>query len=485
MNSLNRKTVSVNTHTEKIIQFGGGNFLRCFVNWMVQILNDETDFNGGVVIVKPTEYGNYKHLKQQDGLFTVVLEGIKSDKLIEEKKLINSIQDVINPYLEWQKYLKTANNENLRFIVSNTTEAGISFNPEDSYSDEPPQEFPAKLTILMHKRFQYFSGDSSKGFIVLPCELIENNGHQLRECVLKYANLWQLGVGFESWIINANIFCNTLVDRIVSGYPKNRIDKLEKELNYHDKLMVAGEYYHSWIIEAPEIVQKELPFSKTDLNVKFVDNLEDYRNLKVRVLNGAHTTLVPVGYLYGIDSVRESLEDQEVSKFLNDAIFNEICPILDLPKSEIDQFANDVLDRFRNPYLEHQLISISLNSISKYKTRVLPSVFEYIKRKQELPNHLLFSLAALIVFYRGKRNGDSIALKDDKKVLDFFSNSWKSYDNGTIKIDKLVKLVLTNTSFWGKDLTQHEGFEQLIFNYLSDIINEGMKTTLNNFESQH
>ncbi len=441
--------------------------------------------DGGVIIVKPTEYGNYNQLRAQDGLFTVVLDGISNGKLLEEKKIITCVQDIINPYLEWQKYLNTSKNKDLRFIVSNTTEAGIVFNPKDKFTDRPPKEFPAKLTVLMHHRYQFFSGDTSKGFILLPCELIENNGDQLKEVILKYADLWLLGEAFKNWIINANTFCNTLVDRIVSGYPKNRIAIIEKELQYKDNLMVAGEFYHSWILQAPDHVQKELPFSKTNLNVKFVDDIEPYRKLKVRILNGAHTALVPVGYLYGIDSVRESIEHKVIGEFLKNAIFDEICSTLDLPTAELNQFSNDVLDRFSNPYLDHKLMSISLNSISKYKTRVLPSVLEYIKRKKENPNYLIFSLASLIAFYKGKRNGNAIALKDDTAVISFFTKQWASYDNATKTIDDIVKAVLSNINFWGMDLTQQQGLPQLVSNYLTDIINKGMPTALINFKSQH
>ena len=336
MENLSREIIETNVYPNKILQFGGGNFLRCFVDWMVQVLNEKTDFNAGVIIVKPKEQGNYKELRQQDGLFTVILEGIKNEKLVEEKKVIDCVQEVVNPYLEWEKYMNITKDENLRFIVSNTTEAGIKFNPEDKYNDKPPQEFPAKLTILMHQRFQCFNGNLSKGFIILPCELIENNGEVLQKTILEYADLWQLGEAFKSWILKANLFCNTLVDRIVSGYPKNRIAEIEQELEYHDELVVAGEIYHSWIIETQdsESIKKELPFDKTDLNVKFVTNLQDYRILKVRILNGAHATLVPVGYLSGIDKVRESLEDVSVGKFLKEAIFNEICLTLDFSKKE-------------------------------------------------------------------------------------------------------------------------------------------------------
>lgn len=485
MEYLSRKIIKTNIYPNKILQFGGGNFLRCFVNWMVQILNEETNFNAGVIIVKPTKPGDYKKLKLQDGLFTTVLEGIKNGNLVEEKRLIDCVQDIVNPYLEWQKYLNIAKKEDLRFVVSNTTEAGIKFNPKDKYNDKPPQEFPAKLAILLHHRYKYFNGDLSKGFIILPCELIESNGEELQKIILKYANFWELEDDFKNWILKANFFCNTLVDRIVSGYPKNQIIQIEKELQYQDKLVVSGEIYHSWIIQTqnPEI-KKEIPFNKTDLNVNFVTNLDNYRTLKVRILNGAHTTLVPIGYLFGIDKVRESLEDVIVRKFLEDTIFNEICLTLDFSKKELDHFVNDVLDRFKNPYLEHELMSISLNSISKYKTRVLPSVLEYIRRKNKLPKNMLFSLAALFAFYKGIRNGKKIALKDDKKVLDFFTKLWGLYDEGNLKIESLTKTVLANTELWGIDLNKSNGLQVVVCHYLTNIINEGMVMALVNFDGQ-
>jgi len=294
----------------KVMQFGGGNFLRAFVDWMVHVLNQETDFNGGVAIVKPTERGNYDALKSQDGLFTVVLDGIKQGELVGEKTLVDCVQEVVNPYIEWDAYLELAINPDIRFVVSNTTEAGIKFNSEDSFGHHPPREFPGKLTLWLYKRFQHFGNDVSKGCILLPCELIEDNGEALKTAVLKYAEYWNLGSDFVNWIYTANHFCSTLVDRIVSGYPADRADKIQPELGYDDELLVAGEYYHSWVIKCAELVQKELPFAKTDLNVEFVDNLVPYREMKVRILNGAHTSLVPVGYLAGLRLVKDVMSDE-------------------------------------------------------------------------------------------------------------------------------------------------------------------------------
>ena len=382
MNVLNRTNNTVNTYTERILQFGEGNFLRAFANWMIHEMNKKAGFDAGVVAVQPIDQGLINMLNDQDGLYTIYLNGIKNGEAISEHEIIDCIQRGINPYTNYDDYLANAENSDLRFVISNTTEAGIAYNPEDKLDDAPQKSYPGKLTALLFKRFEAFKGASDKGLIIIPCELIDRNGDNLKRIVLQYASDWNLGEEFIDWIEHDNIFCNTLVDRIVPGYPRDKMDTITAELGYKDNLVVEGEQFHLWVIEAPETVKEEFPSEACGLNVVFTNNMEPYRTRKVRILNGAHTTLVPVGYLYGIEKVRESLEDDVVGTYLKEAIFNEICPTLDLPEAELNQFANDVLDRFRNPYLEHALMSISLNSISKFKTRVLPSVIEFIKKKR-------------------------------------------------------------------------------------------------------
>ncbi|RKR14293.1 tagaturonate reductase [Maribacter vaceletii] len=473
MDALNRSTANVNTYTERILQFGEGNFLRAFANWMIHEMNKKANFDAGVVVVQPIDQGLVKMLNDQDGLYTLYLNGIKNGKAISEHEIIDCIQRAINPYENFAGYLANAKNPDLRFVISNTTEAGIAYNANDKLEDAPQKSFPGKLTALLYKRFQEFNGASDKGLIIIPCELIDNNGENLKRIILQYASDWNLGAGFVEWINEDNIFCNTLVDRIVPGYPRDKMDAITKELGYKDNLVVEGEQFHLWVIEGPASVKEEIPAEVCGLNIVFTDNQEPYRTRKVRILNGAHTCLVPVGYLYGIEKVRESLEDNVVGGFLKDAIFNEICPTLDLSEEELNQFSNDVLDRFRNPYLEHALMSISLNSVSKYKTRVLPSVLEYVKRKNELPNRLLFSLAALIAFYKGERNGEEITLKDDEKVLAFFKTQWATNDLG-----KITQAVLSNTDFWATDLTKIKGLQNKVEGHLSAIIGEGMQKAL-------
>lgn len=486
MHQLNRQVVD---RPEKlplrIMQFGGGNFLRAFVDWMVHVLNLETDFNGGVVVVKPTERGTYQDLRVQEGLFTVILDGIKNGTLIAEKTLVDCVQRIVNPYSEWDAYLDLAKNPDLRFIVSNTTEAGIRFNDDDAFGDHPPKEFPAKLTLWLHKRFQHFNQDPTKGCMLLPCELIEDNGATLKKTILQYAEHWNLGSDFINWIYTANHFCSTLVDRIVSGYPYDRATEIETELNYHDKLLVAGEYYHSWVIEKDEAVQQELPFAKTDLNVQFVDDLAPYREMKVRILNGAHTAMVPVAYLAGNRLVKEAMENEVVSGFVSSLLLKEAATTLDFPEEVTRAFVQDVLDRFRNPLLEHQLISISLNSTSKFVTRLLPTFKDYYRAQTKLPQRIVFGLSALIVMYRGTYDHRKIDLKDDAQVLAYFKSNWKKYANNEISIKVLTGMILSNSLIWGEDLTRFEGLVEQVSEHIDSIERIGVQATLKKMNDDH
>lgn len=473
MQKLSRNKVKTKNYTQRVIQFGEGNFLRAFCDWMIHKMNQQLNFDAGVVVVQPIENGLVNMLNNQDGLYTLNLNGLKEGKAINEFDIIDCIEKGINPYTNFEDYLHLAQNPSFRFVISNTTEAGIAYNQNDKPTDAPPSSFPAKVTLLLHKRYQHFNGATDKGLIFLPCELIDKNGAYLKRYVIQYANDWNLGDDFISWVENNNIFCNTLVDRIVSGFPKNRIDEITNKLGYEDNLVVEGEQFHLWVIEGPEAVKEAFPADACGLNVIFTNDLSPYRTRKVRILNGAHTSLVPVSYLFGIDKVRESLEDPVVGAFLKEAIAKNICPTLDFPEEELIQFSNDVLDRFRNPFLEHQLISISLNSVSKYKTRVLPSVLTFIATQQQLPNYLLFSLAALIVFYKGERNGATIALRDDADVLDFFKHQWEANTPSEV-----VRQTLSNTTFWGEDLTAQNGLEKAVKAYVDSILANGMEEAL-------
>lgn len=408
---------------ERVIQFGEGGFLRGFVDWMLQKINEKSDFNGSVVVVQPIEMGMCDMLTAQDCVYTHLIRGVEG----VEKSVIDVISRCVKPYDNFDEYLALAENPDFRFIVSNTTESGIVFSEEDKITDAPPKTFPAKLTVLLKKRYELGLG----GFIFLPCELIDRNGDNLKKCILKYADLWELGDGFKSWIEKDNIFTNTLVDRINTGYPKGE----DLGLGYEDNLVNTSEFFHLWVIETECDLDSELPFSSADLNVIITrDKLEMYRTRKVRILNGAHTSLVPYALLSGFDTVKSCIDDDVMREHLRKCVFDEIIPTLDLPEDELLSYAGSVIERFGNPYIKHYLSSIALNSVSKFKVRVLPSILEYIKRFGKTPKTLVFSLAKLIEFYKvGSPN-------DAPEVIDYIKTH-------------TVREILANTDLFGEDIS--------------------------------
>ena len=410
---------------EKIIQFGEGGFLRGFVDWMVQIANEKTDFSGKVVIVQPIENGMCDMLEKQNCEYTHICRGLEG---VDIKK-INAISRCVKPYDDFDSYMKLAENPDFRFIVSNTTEAGICFEGTESINDRPAKSFPAKLTQLLKKRFDL----NLSGFVFLPCELIDKNGDNLKKCILKYADLWELGNEFKNWIEKDNIFCNTLVDRINTGYPKD--EKID--LDYTDNMLNTSEYFHLWVIEGYNDLFNELPLDKCELNVIVTENLEMYRTRKVRILNGAHTSLVPYAMLCGFDTVKSCIDDKEMNDHIKKCVYDEIIPTLDLPKEELIEYADNVLKRFSNPYIKHYLSSIALNSVSKFKVRVLPSIKEYIKRFNKMPENLIFSFAKLIEFYKTDMSND------DKEIMEFMKTA-------------SVKDILSNEKLWDEDLSYLE-----------------------------
>ncbi|HYE82321.1 MAG TPA: tagaturonate reductase [Clostridia bacterium] len=474
---------------EKILQFGEGNFLRGFVDWMINAVNERELFNGRVVVVQPLEQGLSEVLNRQDGLYTLYLRGIQAGKVVEEKNIISSISRGINIYSQFDEYLKCAENPDLRFIISNTTEAGIAYNPNDRADDRPPVSFPGKLTVLLNKRFRYFNGDASKGFVIIPCELIDRNGDNLKSIVIKLADEWGLGKEFIRWVENANHFLNTLVDRIVTGYPRDEAEKITEELGYKDNLLDTAEIFHLWVIEGDKRFADELPLAHAGLNVIWTDDMAPYRTRKVRILNGAHTMTVLAAYLYGLDTVKECMDDGLISAFMKKGIFEEIIPTLDLAENELLDFAGAVTERFKNPFIKHYLLNISLNSTSKYKTRVLPSILEYVKRKGELPKALTFSMAALLAFYRGteirgnsligNRQAKEYEINDDLPVLELFCKLWRDYEVSKNGSEKLVSEVLSKTDIWGADLNALPGFTLAVADYLHRIAALGIKNALN------
>lgn len=479
MQKLNKQLVlDVQKRPIKVLQYGEGNFLRAFVDWQIDLLNSTTGFNGGVAVVQPIPIGMTDHLNEQDGLYTLILQGIKDGKATQERSVIKSIHAAVNPYTDFEKYQSLARIPSLRFIFSNTTEAGITFHEGDEISDRPPIGFPAKLTAFLYERFLHFNGDTHKGCVIIPCELIDRNGEKLKELVLCYAKLWKLDEQFLDWLEEANTFCCSLVDRIVTGYPRDTIGEITEELGYEDALVDVGEYYHLWVIEGPAQVALEFPVESAGLNVKFVEDLTPYRTRKVHILNGAHTTLVPVAYLWGLETVRESVEHEIVGRFLREALYEEIVPTLDLPAEELTEYAVSVMNRFCNPFVRHFLMSIALNSISKFKTRVLPSILEYINRKNELPRKLLFSLAALLEFYKGRRGEEEILLNDEDEVLHFFRDVWDGCDRTEKGIRDLVETVLSRKDFWGTNLCLIKGMTETVSGYLYSIDSTGIREAI-------
>ncbi|MDW5299354.1 MAG: tagaturonate reductase [Sedimentibacter sp.] len=468
-------------YPEKVLQFGEGNFIRSFVDWIIDEMNKTENFNGSVVVIQPRNNDSIKILNEQNGLFTLYLNGIKNGEAISEHSIINSISRGINTYSDYDEFLKVAENPELKFITSNTTEAGIVYEEKDRLEDRPQSSFPGKLTAFLYHRYQIFNGNKKSGFIFLPCELIDKNGEKLKEIILKLARLWNLGKGFTEWINEANTFCNTLVDRIVPGYPRNKIEKITKELGYEDRLLVEGEQFHLWVIEGPQWVKEEFPADKAGLNVLFVDDLTPYRTRKVRILNGAHTSMVPVSYLYGKDTVKEAVEDTVIGKFIQDTIYTEIIPTLKLSEKELKDFAQDVLDRFKNPFINHYLMSISLNSMSKFKTRVLPSILQYQKTYNSLPKRLVFSLAALIAFYKGDRDGVQIDLKDDEDIIALFKRLWANYDGTRQGLENLVEEVLGYVKNWEMDLNRVDNLCRQVTDYLEVILEKGMQEAVKTF----
>nr|WP_106783483.1 tagaturonate reductase [Lysinibacillus timonensis] len=485
MEKLNKQFVkNYRKRPEKVLQFGQGNFLRAFIDWQIDVLNEKTGFNGSVVVVQPRGQGAVEKLNEQDGLFTLYLQGIKEGKPVKEHSIISCISRGLNLFKQHDEYLQLAHSQELRFIFSNTTEAGIVFDENDQLTDRPQKSFPGKLTSFLYERYQAFQGEIDKGLIIIPCELIEQNGEKLKELVLRYAKIWNLEEGFVDWIHNANTFCNTLVDRIVPGFPTETIDEMTAELGYIDDFLVVGEQFHLFVIEGPQWIREEFPAHLAGLNTLFVDDITPYRTRKVRILNGAHSAMAPVSYLYGLNTVGEAISHEVIGKFVKELIYDEIIPTLDFPEDECRLFADEVIERFRNPYMQHFLLSISLNSTSKFKTRDLPSLLEYVKRKNTLPKRLVFSLAALISFYKGKRDDEEIELSDDPEVLDLFKAQWSQANGSLESIEKIVTCVLDSEKIWNINLNTIPGLTYEVTKKLFEIETKGMKLAVESILEQ-
>lgn len=476
MQTLNRRDFPGAQYPERIIQFGEGNFLRAFVDWQVDLLNEHTDLNSGVVIVRPIESTFPPSLSTQDGLYTTIIRGLnEKGEAVSDARLIRSVNREISVYSEYDEFLKLAHNPDMRFVFSNTTEAGISYHAGDRFEDTPAVSYPAKLTRLLFERFSHFNGASDKGWIIIPCELIDYNGDALRELVLRYAQEWALPEAFIQWLDQANTFCSTLVDRIVTGYPRDEVAKLEAELGYHDAFLDTAEHFYLFVIQGPKSLASELRLDKYPLNVLIVDDIKPYKERKVAILNGAHTALVPVAWQAGLDTVGEAMNDAEIRAFVEKAIYEEIIPVLDLPRDELASFASAVTGRFCNPYIKHQLLSIALNGMTKFRTRILPQLLAGQQASGKLPARLTFALAALIAFYRGERNGESYPVQDDAHWMTRFQQLWSQHHDRQISTEDLVKAVLAVTEHWEQDLTEISGLVEQVTAVLDSILLKGMR----------
>ena len=472
MERLNRTSApQAKRYTEKVIQFGEGNFLRAFIEWIIWKTNQKTDFNGSVVVVQPIEKGMVSWLNEQDGLYHLNLQGLQEGKPVDSVDLIDVISRGLNPYEDFGAYLALAEQPEIRFVISNTTEAGIAFDPACKLDDKPASSYPGKLTQLLYHRWQHFNGAKDKGLIIFPCELIFENGKHLKECIRQYIELWKLGPEFSAWFEGSCGVYSTLVDRIVPGYPRDTAAQLCERAGYDDHLLDKAEIFHLWVIEAPKEVAAEFPADKAGLHVLFVPSEAPYHERKVTLLNGPHTVLSPVGYLSGLNTVKECCEDPEIGQFVHKVMYDELLPTLNLPKEELLQFAGDVVERFRNPFVKHFVTSIMLNSFPKFKTRDLPGLKTYLERKGELPKGLVLGLAGICTYYKGgKRGEDEIVPQDDEKIIGLLKNLWATGD-----VRKVAEGVLADDFIWGENLNAIPGLTDLLAADLALIQAKGMR----------
>ena len=486
--SLNKRTAPKSVMPERIIQFGEGNFLRAFVDWIVYNMDQKTDFNGSVVVVQPIERGMVDWLNGQDCLYHVNLQGRQDGKAVNELTRIDVISRALNPYTQNQAFMALAEQPEIRFVISNTTEAGIAFDPACKFSDAPASSYPGKLTQLLFHRFKTFNGAADKGLIIMPGELIFLNGHHLKDCIYKYIELWKDDFGadyeqFKDWFTNYCYVCATLVDRIVPGFPRKDIAQIQQTVSYADNLVVQAEIFHLWVIEKPENMsiedlRKEFPAEKAGLHVLIAESEKPYHERKVTLLNGPHTVLSPVAFLSGVNIVRDACNHPVIGKYIHKVQFDELMQTLNLPMDELQQFASDVLERFNNPFVDHQVTSIMLNSFPKFQTRDLPGLKTYLERKGELPKGLVLGLAAIITYYKGGKREDGVEIvpNDDPKIMELLKNLWATNDSRKVAEGVLAAKDLIWTEHG--DLNQIPGLTDMVTDFLNQIQSKGMLETV-------
>ena len=489
MKALNKLTAPKAVAPEKIIQFGEGNFLRAFVDWIIWNMNQKTNFNASVAVVQPIDRGMAEWLNGQDCLYHVNLQGRLNGEAINSLERIDVISRALNPYSQNAAFMALADQPEIRFVISNTTEAGITFDPACKFTDAPASSYPGKLVQLLYRRYKTFEGDPKKGLIIMPCELIFLKGHHLKDCIRKYIELWKDDFaadyeGFKEWFEKYNYVCATLVDRIVPGFPRKDIAAIQEKVGYADNLVVQAEIFHLWVIEKPENMsieqlREEFPAEKAGLHVLIAESEKPYHERKVTLLNGPHTVLSPVAYLSGINIVRDACNDPVVGKYIHKVQFEELMETLNLPMDELRQFASDVLERFNNPYVDHQVTSIMLNSFPKFETRDLPGLKTYLERKGELPKGLVLGLAAIITYYKGgtRADGAPIQPNDAQEIMDLLQQLWAT---GCTR--KVAEGVLGATDIIWKESKQNlneiPGLTDMVVNFLDSIQEKGMLETV-------
>jgi tagaturonate reductase len=473
MKELNNGTVHRTVRPVKVLQFGEGNFLRAFVDWMIQKANDSGVMNHDIVAVQPIAKGMAPLFRQQDGLYHVCLEGIKDRQPVKEVTLVQCLQGVINPYEAYEEYERLFLREELEIIVSNTTEAGIRYEEGDDIYALPPESFPAKMTALLYKRFVKYHGAIDKGLHIVCCELIENNGSTLKAYILRHAERNQLG-DFIEWVEQACCFYDTLVDRIVTGFPRNTIDQVKAELGYNDNLVVVGEYFHVWAIGGSTAIREKLPLDKAGLNVQFMDDITEFRKRKVRILNGAHTGMVPMALLMGLETVRDAFGNPLVEGFIREMITEEVLPTLQGDRGELADFASKILERFYNPYIKHYLKDISLNSLSKWETRNYPVMLETYSQQGRLAKRTAFTFATLLVLYSGRALPE-FTPNDTPAFVDFIRST---FDPDAI--ERWVTGIVRHPEMWEHDFSEVEGFIAFVTEAVSILLDTGIKTAMEN-----
>lgn len=473
MKKLNNSTVERTVYPVKILQFGEGNFLRAFVDWMIAGANKKGIMDHGVAVVQPIPGSEAieEIFRKQDCLYHVVLEGIKDKEPVREITLVDSLTTIVNPYREYDRYKELFLSDDIELIISNTTEAGIRYDEGDDLWALPPKSFPAKITALLHERWKKFGGDDSKGLSVICCELIEDNGSTLREYVLKLAEKGGMAEGFTQWVRDACRFYDTLVDRIVTGFPKDDIDSIKREIGYDDNLVVKGEFFHVWAIGGDPAIREKFPLDKAGYNVLFMDSIKSFRDKKVRILNGSHTAMVPVALQLGCQTVRDAFANEQVETYINRMVAGEVLPVIDEDRAELDAFAAKILERFYNPYLQHYLKDISLNSLSKWEARDWPTVKDNYTKLGKEADLCIFSFAALMVLYSGEAEG--FTPNDTAEFVGFIQSTFDRDDIGGW-IDGIVK----HPAMWNDDFTQVPFFSERAAGYAGDILEYGMGQSL-------